>query len=548
MTSSLPRAVRPRRARPHWCVRAARAALGGTAGIAWLALPVMTINSGTAVAAGALPRAGPVAAGSVAPPQDETSGADLVLPLVAVGAAAVGAGYGYVRRTRRARTRTTPGGGGAGAEPPPAGTLSGSRLADLDERDGLGELELDARARQSLVLADDCLRTSREELGFAEAGCGGGADVAPFAGAVREAERELAVAFGLRLRYDAGDPADPSARRQVLAGVIGRCEEAGRLLDAVADAFDDVRGLDRGVGRAVEVAETRFRALAARTPAAEAVVADLVRRYAPSASDQVTGCTEQAKDRLMFATVHLNQARQQADRGETGPAASHLRAAEGAVAQAAVFLDGIERLAAELDEAASMVPAALSGAEAERAGTQGRLTRVPVGEIRSRVLHADAVLASVRQELASGRRYDPLDVLRRVVTAMAPLDAGRTGVLSAAALLTARSATAAAADFVTTHRGAVGAGARTLLAGAEHLLVSDGPAGHLRADALAREARNRAEQDVRTHGNPYTEADADTPGTAAAVLGGLLLAPSPTAPPPHFGGPGTRTRRVASHS
>ncbi|MEW2294505.1 hypothetical protein ABZ719_17620 [Streptomyces sp. NPDC006743] len=537
MTSSLPRAVRPRRARPPWCVRAARAALGGTAGIAWLALPVMTINSGTAVAAGALPRAGPVAVGTVAPPQDETSGADLVLPLVAVGAAAVGAGYGYVRRTRRARTRTTPGGGDGGASPPPTGALSGDGLADLDE--------LDARARRSLVLADDCVRTSREELGFAEAGCGG-ADLAPFTGAVREAERELSVAFALRLRYDAGDPADPAARRQVPAAVIGRCEEAGRLLDAAADAFDDVRGLDRGVGRAVEVAETRFRALAARTPAAEAVVADLLRRYAPSASDQVTGGTEQAKDRLMFATVHLNQARQQADRGESGRAAAHLRAAEGAVAQAAVFLDGIERLAAELDEAASLVPAALSGAEAERAGTQGRLTAVPAGEIRSRVLHADAVLASVRQELTSGRRHDPLDVLRRIVTATAPLDAGRTGVLSAAALLTARSATGAAADFVTTHRGVVGAGARTLLAGAERLLASDDPAGHLRADALAREARDRAEQDVRMHGNPYTEADADTPGTAAAVLGGVLLHPSPTAPAPHFGGPGTRTRRVAS--
>ncbi|WP_199811505.1 hypothetical protein [Streptomyces sp. NRRL S-340] len=505
----------------------------------------MTINSGTAVAAEALPRAGPVAAGTAAPPQDETSGADLVLPLVAVGAAAVGAGYGYVRRTRRARTRTTPGGGGADASPPPADPLSGGRIAGLDGLDGPGEL--DARARQSLVLADDCLRTSREELGFAEA-ARGGADVAPFAGAVREAERELAVAFGLRLRYDAGDPADPSARRQVLAGVIGRCEEAGRLLDAAADAFDDVRALDRGVGRAVEVAETRFRALAARTPAAEAVLAGLARRYAPSASDQVTGYTEQAKDRLMFATVHLNQARQRADLGETGRAAAHLRAAEGAVAQAAVLLDGVERLAAELDEAASMVPAALSGAEAERAGARSRLTGVPAGEIRSRVLHADAVLASVRQELTSGRRHDPLDVLRRVVTATAPLDAGRTGVLSAAALLIARSATAAAADFVTTHRGAVGAAARTLLAGAERLLDSDDPVGHLRADALAREARDRAEQDVRTHGNPYTEADADTPGTAAAVLGGLLLTPSPTAPPPHFGGPRTRARRVASRS
>ncbi|MEU5092201.1 hypothetical protein [Streptomyces sp. NPDC021356] len=528
MTSSLPRAVRPRRATTHWCVRAARAALGGTAVIAWLALPVMTIDSGTAVAAGVLPRAGPAAAGTAAPQQDETSGADLVLPLVAVGAAVVGAGYGYVRRTRRARTRTTPGGGG------------------LDDTGEPGRL--DERARQALTLVDDCVRTSREELGFVEARTGGATAVAPYAGTVRQAGTELATAFGQLLRYDEGVPADPAARRQVPADVIGRCEEAGRLLDAAADGFDDVRGLDRGVGGAVEVAESRFRALTARTPATEAVLLGLVRRFAPSASDQVAGYAEQAKDRLMFATVHLNQARQQADRGENGRAVTHLRAAEGAVAQAEVFLDGIERLAAELDEAASMVPAALSGAEAERAGAQARLTAVPPGEIRARVLHADAVLASVRQELTSGRPHDPLGVLRRVVAAAAPLDAGRTGVLSAAILLTARSATTAAADFVTTHRGAVGAGARALLTEAERLLASDAPADHLRADALAREARDHAEQDVRTHGNPYAEADLHTPGTAGAVLGGILISPSPTDPVPSFGGPHTRTRRSTSHS
>jgi hypothetical protein len=501
-------------------VRVARAVLGGAVGLVWLLLPGMTINSGSAVA---LPRAGPVTV-AAAPRQDETSAAYLALPLVVVVAAGVLAGYGYVRRTRRARTRTTPGGGP---------TAPPSSPSD----------ELDEQSRELLVQADDWVRTSGEELGFAEARFGAAA-VEPFAQVVREAKAELAAAFRMRLRYDQGVPEDPAARRQALAGVVGRCEEAGRLLDAAADGFDELRDPDRDIGGALEVAEARFRELTGRTAAAEAVLTDLARRYAPSASEHVTGYAEQAKDRLMFATVRLNQARQEADRGENGHTAGQLRAAEGAVAQAAVFLDGIERLAAELDKAAAMIPAALSGAEAERAGTADRLTDVPAGETRARILHADSVLASVRQELTSGRLYDPLDVLHRIVEATAPLATGRTGVLSAAALLTARSATAAAADFVTTHRGAVGTTARTLLAEAERLLASRPPADVPHADTLAREARDHAEQDTRTHGNPYAEADTHTPGTAGAVLGGILLpGPSPTGTPPSFGGPRTRNRR-----
>ncbi|MFF8591089.1 hypothetical protein ACF061_06540 [Streptomyces sp. NPDC015220] len=483
----------------------------------------MTINGGAAVA---LPRAGP-APGTAAPPQDETSGSDLVLPLVAVGAAGLLAGYGYVRRTRRARTRTTPGGGPA----PPSGLPP---AAGLDEW-----------VRRSLVLADDCVRTSREELGFAEARFDAVA-VAPFARAVRRAEAELAAAFGMRRRYDHGLPEDPAARRQALAAMAGRCEEAGRLLDEVAGGFDGLRGLDRGTGGALEVAEARFRELAARTAGTEAVLARLARRYAPSAWEYATGYVEQAKDRLLFATAHLNRSRQSADLARTSDAARHLRAAEGAVAQAAVLLGGVERLAAELDEAAAMVAAALTGAEAERAGAAARLTGVPPGEARARILRTDSVLASVREELTAPRPYDPLDVLRRVVRAVSPLAVGGGGVLSAAALLTARSATAAAADFVTTHRGAVGVTARALLTEAERVLACGAPADRSHADALAREARGLAEQDVRAHGNPYAEADAHDGGTAGAVLGGILLPPpSPAGTPPSFGGPGTRARRTA---
>ncbi|MFF3499006.1 hypothetical protein [Streptomyces sp. NPDC003247] len=450
-----------------------------------------------------------------------------MLPLVAVGTAGAVAGYGYVRRVRRARGRTTPGGTG-----PPPPKRSSPLLHELHELH-----ELDEQARAALVAADDRVRTARGELAFAEARSGA-EPVARFARALRDAEGELAAAFRIRQLFEEGVPEQEESRRHALAGVVGRCEEAGRRLDAVAADFARLRGpvegpggalgVAEGPGGALEVAETRFRELAGRTGAAEALLGEIGARYAPIATASVAGNVEQAKDRLFFATVRLNLARQAADAGRPEDAARHLRAAEGAVVQADVLVDGVHRLAAELREAESTVPAALTGAEADLAAVRG-----PAGSGRgggggggggvlAALLHADAVLAAVRQELTARQAYDPMGVLRRIVRATAPLAPGRSGVLPAAARLTAGSATAAADDFVATHRGAVGATARTRLAEARRLLASDTVSDRLLADTLALEARGLAEQDVRLRGNPLPEAAGEESGTAGAVLGGLL--------------------------
>jgi hypothetical protein len=493
----------------------AHAVLGAVVAVLWLVLPGMTPDRGTP--------AGPApSAAAQGQEVEETATADLVLPLLALGAAVVLGAYGYLRRSRRARTRTTPGG-------PRPGPGSGAPLAELDER-----------ARAALVVADDCVRVGAEELDFAAARADADA-VAPYARAMAAARAELTEAFRMRRRYDEGVPAEHAARRQALAGIMGRCAEAGRLLDEEAAGFDRLRDLEEaeGFGGALDVAEARFRELAGRTGAAEAAFTDLARRYPPAARAPVVGCVEQAKDRLVFATTRLNQARQCADRGERGRAVAHLRAAEGAVAQAGILVGAVDRQVALLARAAELLPAALTGAEAELAGAraQAGAAAVPAGELRARLLHADAVLSVVREELTSGP-YDPLDLLHRIVRVTAPVAAGRAAVLSAAAALVARGAVAAAADYVATHRGAVGAEARTVLAAAQDAEEAD----PLAAEALARQARQLAERDVRAHGHPDA---APGTGTAGALLGGILLGPDPTeAPPASYGGPRTRARRT----
>lgn len=524
MTSSLSRG-RPRRATAHIRVRVTHAVLGALTGTGWLVLPMMTAEVHDPVPVAS---AGAVAA-AAAPQQDGTSVADLALPLVAGATAVALAGYGYLRRTRRARTRTTP--GTVPARPPTPTPAESER-----------------QARAALRLADDCVRASREELSLVRE-LFGDKQTEPFTHALRAAETELAAAFAIWRRYEEGVPEEASARHQALVGVLGRCAEAGRRLDAEAAALDRLRGLDedggdRGVGAALVAAEERFRELAARAVTAQELLATFRKRYAPSAGEPVSGYVEQAKDRLLFATARLNEARQAADAGDRPRAVRQLRAGEGAVVQAAVLVDGVERLVSRLGEAAALVPAALTGAEAElaavRSGT-GR-TSPTTTELHARLAHADLVLAAVREELTGGP-YDPLDALRRIARAAGRLDGARSGVLDAVALLVARNSVAGAEEFVAVHRGAVGTQARARLAEAVREL---GAGNAARADAVAGEARELAERDVREYGIPHLDAEGSTAGVAGAVLGGILLAETPDAgPPAAYGGPRTRSRHHA---
>lgn len=438
-------------------MRVAHALLGVVAAVVWLVLPCMTINDDTAVAG---------ARTAAAAPADDGSSADLVLPVAALAVVVGLAVYGSLRRIRRTRGRTTPAAPGTthvGAYPAPAAAPSA--------------VALDERSRTALVDADNRLRAFREELPFAEAGFGAEAMV-PFVRAAGAAEAELSAACAIRRRYDEGVPEEEAA----LAGVVGRCEEAGRRLTVDAENLRALRALEEDPAEALAAAETRFRELTARTAETRSVPPD----------DSVTGYVELAKDSLVTAAGRLNRTHQASAADRPDEAAEHLRAAEAAIARAEVLVTAVTRRDSALAEAARLIPPALTGAEAElapvRAGARG--------ETLGRLLHADAVLAAVRQETTSGHRYDPLGVLRRIVQATAPLASGRSGVLPAAALLVARESVAGADDYIAVHREAVGAAARVLLSQAR--TTDDLP----RADTLAREARDLAERDVRLRGHP----------------------------------------------
>ncbi|MEW2068918.1 TPM domain-containing protein [Streptomyces sp. NPDC007346] len=487
----------------------------------------------------------PVTAPAITPgPADPGTGAagpsgagDFIMPVVVAGGAAALAAFAYARRRRRSATRTTPAATGWG------------RSSAADDAPVTLE-ELDARAKQVLVDTDDAVRTSEEELGFATAQFGEEA-AKPFTEAVARAKDELTRSFRLRQQLDDAFPEDDATRRRMLEEIIARCTAADEGLDTVAADFDRLRALERDAPEALAAVETTFRTLTGRGSAARQAVAGMRERYGDGAAAPVAGDVEQAEDRLAFATSTLERARQAVDATDHARAAVYIRAAEGAVGQAGTLIDSVDRRAAELAEAAGELPAALTETETDLADARGLLEgtapATPTADLRGRIARAEAVLTAVREAMAAGP-YDPVDALRRVEEADAALDEALAGArererggrrarsLLDQALLTARSAIGAAADYITTHRGAVGAPARTRLAEAQRRWeqarqLTEGDArGALaeaqQADALARQALSLAEQDVRGFRGPQGPGGPGAMGgggMGGAVLGGILL-------------------------
>ncbi|MFD9567593.1 TPM domain-containing protein [Streptomyces sp. NPDC059994] len=474
------------------------------------------------------------------------SASDYVLPVVVLVAAGAVAVYAYARRKRRAATRTTP----ASAQ------SAGAQGWERDPAPPQDLAALEAEADRTLVATDDAIRTSDEELGFAVAQFGDEEAARPFAQALAYARSELATAFRLRQQLDdepppeglalPDGPAPPdepelpqeggAARRRMLREIVSRCAAAGRRLDAESEAFDTLRALERDAPRALEAVETAFRTLTGRTAAADSTLTALRQRYAESATAPVTGHTEEAKEHLVSATAGLNAARQALDAEDRGEAAAQVRAAEGAVAQAATLVDAIDRRSRELADAEERLPVALTETKAvlteahellegtsEARGPLEAATESLAG-LRGRVARAETVLVGVGRARAAGP-YDPIGALRLVGEAEEALDAaldealagvrergggaGRSRTLLDRAVLTASAAVAAADDYVATHRDAVAGAARTRLAEARrHLAQADETAGPdapgglvevRRADALAQQARSLAEADVQAY-------------------------------------------------
>ncbi len=440
--------------------------------------------------------------------------------------------------------------------------------------------ELEEQASHALVETDDAVKTSEQELGFAVARFGEHA-AAPFSAALRTARSELAAAFKVRQLLDDDVPETEPIKRSMLAEIARRCTEANRLLDEQSVAFDQLQHRRARGPEVLAEVDHHVTQQASRAASSRDWLSRMAAKYTTDAIDVVASSPSEAGTRLDFARTCIAAARQALDAGQTGRAAAALQTAESAADQAESLLDGIEHLEAELTQAASALPAALREIDVEIADA----IELPADKHEDRspaVDRAQVAASTVRGQLAATAPFDALEALTQLAQADVALDhilatarqeldrQSRARAVLDQAMLVARSSITAADDFITTRRGGVGASARTRLAEARRHFqqaiagAQDHPEAVVDeaqwADALAKEARSLAEQDIaefsRRQGTRGVGSAFAAAGVAGAILGGILIdlepgwradrgrefGPGELGTPGSFGGAGTRGR------
>jgi uncharacterized membrane protein YgcG len=432
----------------------------------------------------------------------------------------------------------------------PGGSAAGAAGDAADPLDAMSDDDLEAEANRVLLATDDAVRDSDQELGFAQAQFGETAAV-PFRDAIAAAQQDLRAAFEIRQQLDDATPEDRPTRRRMLGELIGRCRQAQARLDAETDRFEQLRAFEKeapavlaGLPAAADAVEGRFAAV-------QETMAHLA-EYADASWQAVATNLDQARSRVAAARAAIAEG-EAATAAADGPRiAAAARVGQEAAAQAGGFLDAIEHLSAELDQARDRVAAEIADAEADLGRAKGAAGSAAADpEVSARIAEAEALLADARRDIGHPKP-DVAAAYRRARSANEIADGVLAGIRTAAeqrAAMAARLDTSIrgaqatltrASDYVATRRGGVGGEARTRLAEAERHLdqaVATGstdPASGIReaeqATRLANEALALAQRDYGGWDDPWRGGGSGPRGgggggggdVAAAIIGGII--------------------------
>lgn len=383
----------------------------------------------------------------------------------------------------------------------------GSRKQERAQR-AQEDAELGRRAGAALVEVDERLRTTADELMFAELELGRDAtrDLREALEAVR---RHLGEAFQLHQLNHDEIPDTPEELRTRNARIVQLCDWAEDLLD------DRLQALAEPVARARRAPEIidGIRAQVARDrdriPRVEAVLLRLDERYSPDAMRKIAGNTREAGQLLDFAVHGADVSTARRGSGQREQANLALETAIEASRRATTLLDAVDTFEVEALRAESTLDAIVDDSRQDVASAR---------EFRSVPAVAEATVA-LENELAAlapaGTRPDPFTELTRLRAANAALDAAVATARERAArpvppeahvrhaIDDADRQLGVARTVISGHRGWIGADARTRLAEAERLRLD---LGAVAATPIAEDDREQALADARRCGQLAAEA------------------------------------------
>ncbi|PTT70719.1 TPM domain-containing protein, partial [Arthrobacter sp. HMWF013] len=429
----------------------------------------------------------------------------------------------------------------------------GPQGAELDPLASLSIEELRRKSGSLIIEADDAIKSSEQELGFAEAQYGDAA-VGNFTKALAEAKAHMSESFKLQQQLDDHIPDTEEQQRSWYGEIIRRSEAAlGSLQEQKAD-FDSLRELEKNAPQALAAVSAGAQEAEAKIASAEQSLTTLRSKYADSALVQVADNITQAKERLAFVQNATATAQEKLAAGEGSLAAVAVRASEESLHQTNVLLDAIAKVSTNLDEARGGLEAAVVDTSQDLAQARAMIQSGEHPELAGPVAGVEQALAQVKAEIQGGK-IDPIATLQRVENAHQALDQSLTGIRDKQeqarraeaslqqTIMSAQAQISATSDYITARRGGVGTEARTRLAESQRnldyaLSISrNDPVTALtyaqQAHALAAQAAQLAQADVDNFGGYANQGfggggmfggrGGGGGGLGGAILGGILI-------------------------
>lgn len=474
--------------------------------------------------------------------EGSSGGGSFMTILLVVAALAVG---GYFLLARRSRKNTR-------GLPPQQNNHPGMAGAPAPQQPLVALDELRLQADQLLVAADDSVRSSQQELGFAEAQYGKEA-VSVFVRDLAKAKEHLTESFRLQQQLDDDIPDTEADQRSWLNEIINRCKDVNQSLQEHADDFKQLRQLEQNAEARITEVKANQEPLNQRLSARVADFEQLSAKYDPSAVTQIKDNAQQAGERLTFAASSLQRASEKLGSNRSD-AAVLIQNAEEAQDQADVLLEAIAKVGASLEQAEQDLRAAVALAERDLAQAKATFASGTSSDLAGPIAGVESALSTTRQGMASGK-YNPLALITLLDDATTPLGQalatlrGRAQQVQAARdqlqslLHTAASRINGTDDYIRARRGGVRSSARTRLAEAQrtldeaHSFAHSDPARAVaaaqRSIQLADQAAQMAENDVSGFGGfgdgggmggyGRGRGGGVFDGVGGAVLGGILI-------------------------
>lgn len=423
-----------------------------------------------------------------------------------------------------------------------------------DPLDEMSVNDLRTKAGSMLIGADDAIRSSEQEVGFALASYGE-KSVETFTQDIEIAKDHMRESYKLQNQLDDHIPDTEEQQRAWLKDIIARCQAVNESLSAHTKEFDELRDLEKNAGAALESLKTRADEVADSVAQAEQGLVDLHTRYADVALVEVNDNATQARERLEFVRAAAAKAEESLT-SDPSTAVLAIRAGEEAVSQISTLVEAVTKARGHLESAMENLETGVNQSTQDLAQAQALVDAGRHPELAGPAAGLQQTLSRVRSEIAAGRPA-PFRLLQSLEQAHRQLDAPLSGIrdrqeqerrAAAALQSTIRQAQAqidGTQDFIAARRGAVGSQARTKLAEAERTLQDavrlsgQDPVTALnlanQASSLADRASQLAQQDLNQWGG-YAGAGHGGrggygggggggfgAGLGGAILGGILM-------------------------